>query len=197
MLRAALAARVDGMEPSPGVWEQVRTLAQQPEPRPSRWPWRRGDGMALGRSLTAMAGTGLALVLALNTQIVTVPRPLADPSSPSVVQDQDGGPLAWDRLPLAGGDGTAPSRQAPSIEIDAQPDPEGLVMNVDAGQVLASITSSAPQDPVAEPAGQVIVLVRLPLAPEPPPAQSQHDGDAGDDTVEAPEPSPLPAGAPT
>jgi hypothetical protein len=153
--------------------------------------------MALGRSLTAMAGTGLALVLALNTQIVTVSQPLADPSSPSAVAEAAGVSSAWDLLPrLVSGDPMAPAPQAPSMQIDAPPDPEGLVMNVDAGQVQASITSPASEEPVEEPPSQVIVLVRLPLAPEPPPAQSQHDAGA-DDAREAPEPTPLPAGAPT
>jgi hypothetical protein len=197
-LRAALAARVDGMEPSSSVWEQVRVLAQQPEPRRGRWSWRRaGNVMAIGRSLTAMAGTGLALVLALNTQIVTVTLPTTD-APPSAQTDRVGVPSAWDRLPRLGAeaDGSAAGGDR-SMELNAQPDPEGLFVNVDAGQVLASLTSPAVEEPPAdEPPTEVLVVLRLPLAPEPPPAVTQHDG-AADDSGEAPDPSPLPAGAPT
>jgi hypothetical protein len=198
-LRAALAARVDGMEPSSAVWEQVRVLAQQPEPSRSRWPWRRaGNVMAIGRSLTAMAGTGLALVLALNTQIVTVTLPPTDAVPPSAHSNRVGVPSAWDRLPRLGtaADGS-PAGDDRSMELNAQPDPEGLVVNVDAGQLLASITSPAVEAPPAdEPPTGTLVVLRLPLAPEPPPAATQDDGTA-DDSGEAPNPSPLPAGAPT
>jgi hypothetical protein len=83
------------------------------------------------------------------------------------------------------------------MELNAQPDPEGLFVNVDAGQVLASLTTPAVEEPPAdEPPTEVLVVLRLPLAPEPPPAATQHDG-AADDSGEAPDPSPLPAGAPT
>ena len=123
--------------------------------------------MALGRTLTAMAGTGLALVLALNTQVVTVTVPQPDVPSPETASE-DGGPSAWGRLPrlvapaTAGADGTAAA-------LAWKPDPEGLVMNVDAGKVTASLTSSAVEEPV-EGAPKDIVVVVLPLAPEPPPA---------------------------
>jgi hypothetical protein len=200
LLRAALAARVDGMEPSSGVWEQVRALAQQPEPARSRWPWRRAsDVMAIGRSLTAMAGTGLALVLAMNTQIVTVTLPQPDgASSPLAVSEGVGAPSAWDRLPrLVPAGGGSAADEAPPMDLNAPPDPEGLVMNVDAGQVLASMTSPATEEPAHEPQTEVVVLVRLPLAPEPPPADSHRDEGAERDGGGVPDASPLPAGAPT
>jgi hypothetical protein len=198
LLRAALAARVDGMEPSSGVWEQVRALAQQPEPRRGRWPWRRpSDVMAIGRSLTAMAGTGLALVLALNTQIVTVTLPQSDAPSPLAVSDGIEVPSAWDRLPrLVPTTPGFAQDEAPAMQLYARPDPEGLVMNVDAGQVLASLTSPAVEEPAEDAPTEMLVILRLPLAPEPPPAAAQH-GDRSRDDAGAPEPSPLAAGAPT
>jgi hypothetical protein len=196
LLRAALAARVDGMEPSSGVWEQVRTLAQQPEPRRLRWPWRRpGDVIALGRTLTAMAGTGLAVVLALNTQVVTVTLPQSDTPS-SQTESADGGvPSAWDRLPRL----TEPAAAGDSglTLVDWQPDPEGMVMNVDAGELMAGLTSPEVEESVEEVTGDLVVVMRLPLAPEPPAAIAQHREGARQDEPKAPRPSPLPAGAPT
>jgi hypothetical protein len=196
LLRAALAARVDGMEPSSGVWEQVRTLAQQPEPRRLRWPWHRpGDVIALGRSLTAMAGTGLALVLALNTQVVTVSLPRPD-TPPARAESADGGvPSAWDRLPRL----TEPTAADGSglTLVDWQPDPEGMVMNVDAGALMPGLTSPKVEEPVEEVPRDLVVVMRLPLAPEPPAATAQHREGAGQVEPTAPRPSPLPAGAPT
>ena len=195
LLRAALAARVDGMEPSSGVWEQVRTLAQQPEPRRWRWPWRHArDAMVFGRTLTAMAGTGLALVLALNTQIVTVTLPQVDAAPSAVSSAERGNPSAWDRLPRLNqpGDDAA---AAPTLT-DWQPDPEGLLVNVDA-DLLATLTSPVVEEPVEEFRRDSVIVVQLPLAPEPPPAVALHRESAADDEPAAPKPSPLPAGAPT
>jgi hypothetical protein len=74
-LRAALAERTANAAPSPSAWEAILARARAPEPRPMGW---RGWSSALvGRlRLTALAASGLALVLALNTQVVpmTVPN---------------------------------------------------------------------------------------------------------------------------
>ncbi len=78
-LRRALAERVEGMAPSPTAWEGIVRRTQAPPP--SRWAtmWSRSFGLvARLRTATAMAGTGLALVLALNTQVISV----AGPASP-------------------------------------------------------------------------------------------------------------------
>lgn len=153
--------------------------------------------MAIGRSLTAMAGTGLALVLALNTQIVTVALPQSDATSPSTVADTVGVPSAWDRLPRLGAE--TPGRaadDAPEMQLHAQPEPEGVVMNVDASQVLATLAAPAAEDPGERVPTETLVILRLPLAPEPIPADALHR-DGSDDDTEAPEPSPLAAGAPT
>jgi hypothetical protein len=193
LLRAALAARVDGMEPSPTVWEQVRIRAQQPERRRFPWRWRRAsDALGVGRSLTAMAGTGLALVLALNTQVVTVTAPRPDGATPAALSQADGVPSAWDRLPRLAEAGSGGSR----LDLDAPPDPEGLLVSVDAGEVLAAREEPAREEAPA-PAPGVVVVVRIPLPPEPPRADTSHDDRASGDAVERPEPSPLPAGAPT
>jgi hypothetical protein len=197
LLRAALAARVDGLEPSSGVWDQVRTLAQQPEPRRLRWPWRRpGDVIALGRTLTAMAGTGLALVLALNTQVVTVTLPQSDTPSARTESADGGVPSAWDRLPRLT-EPTAAGDSGSMTLVDWRPDPEGMVMNLDPRQHIAMLSAPAAEEPVEEVPRDVVVVVRLPLAPEPPPAVALHGEASRSDEPAAPEPSPMAAGAPT
>ena len=195
-LRVALAARVEGMEPRATVWDQVRVLAQQPERARFRWPWRRAsDAIGVSRSLTAMAGTGLALVLALNTQVVTVTQPSPSAASPLAVGGAaDGLPSAWDRLPRLAGPGSASGAERSSIIFSSGPDPEGLVVNVDATQVTASLTDPAVEEPAdAVPASETF-LVTLPLAPEPPPASAARGGSR---EPEPAEPAPPEAGDPT
>ena len=63
-LRMALAARIDGMDPSPQVWEHILRRAQAPDPEPEGWLGRLGAAAVRRRTTTAMAGTALALVLA-------------------------------------------------------------------------------------------------------------------------------------
>jgi hypothetical protein len=72
-LRIALAERIEQMQPSSNSWEAILRRAQAPEPgRLATW-WSRSIGVvARLRTATAMAGTGLALVLALNMQILPV-----------------------------------------------------------------------------------------------------------------------------
>ena len=72
-LRAALAARVEGIDPSPLVWERILRQAQAPDPVPAGgWLARLGFAAARRRTTTAMAGTALALVLALNMEVVSI-----------------------------------------------------------------------------------------------------------------------------
>lgn len=77
-LRTALAARIEDAAPSPTAWDGVLARMRQPEPRPSgfrSWATRLAAGLRAG---TAMAGAGLALVLALNLEIV----PMAPTQTP-------------------------------------------------------------------------------------------------------------------
>jgi hypothetical protein len=75
-LRVALAERIADANPSSNAWERILARAQTPEPAPAArlWEWSAALVGRL-RFATAMAGTGLALVLALNTQIVPVFAP--------------------------------------------------------------------------------------------------------------------------
>jgi len=70
-LRVALARRVADANPSPTAWERIRARAQAPERAPvvRIFEWS-STLLARLRTATAMAGTGLALLLALNMQIV-------------------------------------------------------------------------------------------------------------------------------
>ena len=81
-LRAALAERIAHAAPPPGAWEGILARARAPEPRPIGW--RAWSSALVGRlRLTALAASGLALVLALNTQVVpmTVPSSTTDAGS--------------------------------------------------------------------------------------------------------------------
>lgn len=73
-LRIALAARIENAAPSSAAWERILVRAQAPEPAPAvrLWQWSTAVVGRL-RFATAMAGTGLALLLALNTQVVGLP----------------------------------------------------------------------------------------------------------------------------
>lgn len=192
-LRAALAARVDGMEPPATVWDQVLALAQQPEQSRFRWPWRRGAALGASRSLTAMAGTGLALVLALNTQVVTVTTSPTDAPSPLAGVPTTGVVSSWDRLPrLVDGEVAVEART--TLILVAAPDPAGVVGSVDAGAVTAAVNAPEVEEPAPPPATETFV-VALPLPPEPPPAVDRHVRSAPE--PEPPAPSPPEAGEPT
>ncbi|MBW3612914.1 MAG: hypothetical protein KY392_03530 [Chloroflexi bacterium] len=71
-LRTALAARVEGVAPSPRAWEGVLARMETPEARPSRL--RAWSTMLVARLRfgSAMAGATLAILVALNVEIVPV-----------------------------------------------------------------------------------------------------------------------------
>jgi hypothetical protein len=78
-LRTALAERIDGAAPSPKAWEGVLARMTGPEPRPSRlraWSTLLVARLRVG---SAMAGATLAIVLALNVEIVPVRTSDASP----------------------------------------------------------------------------------------------------------------------
>jgi hypothetical protein len=83
-LRTALAERIGEAAPSPRAWEGVLLRMREPEPSPMRqWPARLAAFLRAG---SAMAGASLALVLALNLEMVPIgPRLSADASDPGTV----------------------------------------------------------------------------------------------------------------
>jgi hypothetical protein len=96
-LRAALAERIANAAPPPDAWESILARARAPEPRPIGW--RAWSSALVGRlRLTALAASGLALVLALNTQVV----PMTVPSSTTDAGSSQGIRLARDAQRPAG-----------------------------------------------------------------------------------------------
>jgi hypothetical protein len=81
-LRRALAERIADAAPSPSAFDRIWERAQVPEPRPGA-RLRGWSSALIGRMrfATAMAGTGLALVLALNMNIVPVTVPASNGAS--------------------------------------------------------------------------------------------------------------------
>lgn len=158
-LRAALAARIEGMDPSPSVWEEIRRRAQAADPEPAGWLARLGAMAVRRRSTTAMAGTALALVLALNMEVVSV-VPLPSPSA-EAAQPNDGSvatSLRWARAStLAVVSPEAPERGSVADEPRTEIRMTGLV----AGLVPPS-TAAEP-----EPVPEVRVVFRTRASPEP------------------------------
>lgn len=199
-LRRALAVRIEGMEPSARAWEQVRVLAQQPERRGFPWPWRRPvDTLAVRRTLTAMAGTGLAVVLAFNTDVVPVSIPRAETSTPSAtIVERAEAPSSWGRQPrvAAGTVSTVEVGESGGVVmlVLARPDPEGLVGNVDASAVA---TAEAPEKPTPADTSRVSpITVRPPLGHEAVLAIERAEP-SGEEEPATPAESPAPAGEPT
>ena len=86
-LRVALAERVRDATPSAAAWDGVLARMRRSEARPSRvrsWVVRLAAGLRAG---TAMAGASLALIVALNLEVVSI-------IPPGLVNDADGAPAA-------------------------------------------------------------------------------------------------------
>lgn len=196
-LRAALAARVDGMSPSASAWEGILERAQAPEPsRLSVW-WGRSTGI-VGRlrTATAMAGTGLALVLALNMEVIPVSAPAqtdaAVESRPSTLQQVP-------RLP------TGRTALVPFLRLDSgatvatRPDPEAAMTRAQA-RISTPPTLAAAEEASdeVEPPAQLRVVFRSLQSPEPSRAADRHssDGEAVTSTLQR-KPVPSEPGQPS
>jgi hypothetical protein len=91
-LRLALAQRIGDATPSAAAWDGVLDRMRRPEPQLSRvraWTARLVVGLRAG---TAMAGASLALIVALNLEVVSiVPSGIApEPDQPSGAASRDG-----------------------------------------------------------------------------------------------------------
>ena len=196
-LRAALAARIEGMSPSAAVWKGILERAQAPErSRLSLWWSRSTSIVGRLRTATAMAGTGLALVLALNMEVIPVSAPAqtdaAVESRPSTLQQVP-------RLP------TGRTALVPFLRLDAnaatapRADPEADMTRAQAR------VSTPPAPPVAdeppgeeEPPAQLRVVFRSLQSPEPSRAEDWHAGGSGALTSAGqPEPVPSEPGEPS
>jgi hypothetical protein len=164
-LRIALAARIENAAPSSAAWERILVRAQAPEPAPAirLWQWSTAVVGRL-RFATAMAGTGLALLLALNTQVVGLPG-TTDSSTDwerSTLQQVPRMPREQSAL--------AQLTQAWASNTDAgaqRPDPES-VLTVVSRPPMSTEGGEPDGDPVEAPAAAELRLVIRPLqTPEP------------------------------
>jgi hypothetical protein len=123
-LRIALAARIEHASPSPSAFERIVARAQRPEPRPAAriWEWSTAVVGRL-RFATAMAGTGLALVLALNMDIVPVTVPAAPAAADETAVLQQVPRILPVRSPLA----ELTRAWDSNVGVVSQPDPESLL----------------------------------------------------------------------
>jgi hypothetical protein len=160
-LRVALAERVESARPSPQAWETILERAQLPEPRRGRaWSW---SGTIVGRLrfATAMAGTGLAVMLAMNMEVVSVPVPASAGDRAEAVLQQ------VPRLPTGRTSLIPYTRDQPEAPASAsRPDPEARLTQPSARQPRwPAVTEPVTPDPVGEVTLRIVFLVQQ--TPEP------------------------------
>lgn len=155
-LRMALAARIEGMDPSPQVWERILRRAQAPDPEPAGWLARLGAVALRRRTTTAMAGTALALVLALNTEVVSI-MPVApfDASMEAPITDAGSADSQRWARPSALRAGTPADNDAVGPRTVVISRPEVRMTGIVAGLTPPSVAAMPP-----EPAPQVRVVFR-------------------------------------
>ncbi len=196
-LRTALAERIGDAAPSPSAWEGVLARMRQPEPSARAWPARLA---ALLRAGSAMAGASLALILALNLEMVPIgpavlPNADVDAVSASAPAGRAAGLRHWEGRAPAAGTGLVRSDAsvvfAPTVTETLPPPRSALVAHPD-GEV----------PPVTDPGSDAVQqgpAVALHLVPVDQAAVSGADdaaaGDASDD--EPPAPANPPVGGPS
>jgi hypothetical protein len=167
-LRRALAARMEPASPPSRAWYAILAEAQRPEPRISIWAWSAGLVGRL-RTATAMAGTGLALLLALNMEVVPVAP--AAPPAPAAAEE-----VSLRQVPrLVTGRTTLVALANLSNEIgtaaNTRPDPEQQLMQADARVAQRPrVSDSAPTDDGAP------VALRLVVRPSQTPEEARDGG---------------------
>jgi hypothetical protein len=179
-LRIALAERVENARPSPHAWEAILERAQLPEPRRAGWLWHRSAGV-VGRlrMATAMAGTGLAVILALNMQIGSYAVPATDAESRSEATSLQQVP----RLPTGRTALVAYMLQSNAASSGAsRPDPEVSLTQAPARLPQRPASAAAEDDAtgaITEP--QVRLVFRIAQTPDPHGIDARvDDGVAGD-----------------
>lgn len=211
-LRTALAARVEGASPSPQAWEGVLARMAGPEPRPSRL--RAWSTMLVARLRfgSAMAGATLAIVLALNVEVVPV-RPsdassgvgpaTTAPSRPLTLAD--GFPQAATSAPYGGATDAPPAAdaaEAPALTVGVgNHEPEGLPMRATTAAAAPAAEDESSTTVAAAPvqAWQPLTVRLVPAdaavmrAPSGDPASEE----APSDEEPTPASTPLPISAPS
>jgi hypothetical protein len=191
-LRLALAARIEGMDPSPQVWEQILRRAQAPDPEPAvGWLTRLGIAAARRRTTTAMAGTALALVLALNMEVVSLMPVTADPSLDAVVTEADAsGSQRWARpsaLSQGGTSSAGATVDAPRVVVAAQP--EVRMTGIVAGLTPPSATAAGA--PAPEPEVRIVFRSTDPVGPLADDDRLDIAAAVEEEPLEEPEPQPA------
>ena len=187
-LRAALRARIEAMEPSPRTWEAILERAKAPEPIGLDAWWRRWGSLASRlRTATAMAGTGLALVLALNMQVI--PAPTVEGTDAGA----DSGASALQqvpRLPTGRTALVAYMRQSEAQASTRSPDPESFLTGASARVGPPPAATSAVEE-------EAPVELRVVFRPIGSPAPAFADApDGGSHSSRAAGEGPSPAAAP-
>lgn len=188
-LRMALAARIEGMDPSPEVWDRILRRAQAPDPEPvTGWLARLGMAVARRRTTTAMAGTALALVLAMNMEVVSVmPVVTGDASMEAAVIESDASDARrWARPSTIRQ--AAATERAVEAPVVASSQPELRMTGIVAGLTPPSAPAAPP-----EPAPAVRVVFRTvelagPLADD---DRLDVGSPAREESIHEPEPQPA------
>lgn len=187
-LRRALAARVDDATPPTRAWYAILREAQRPEPRMSPWAWLAGSLVGRLRTATAMAGTGLAVVLAMNMEVIPV-QPAPEPAGASRAEEvtlQQVPRMPTGRTMLVALANLSDERSEGTVD---RPDPEQQLMEADARVSPRPRADEEPEDalPADEPesSGPVLLLVRPLQTPE---MDAAAAGAAADDRDVSPEP---------
>lgn len=155
-LRMALAARIEGMDPSPQVWEHILRRAQAPDPEPEGWLGRLGAAAVRRRTTTAMAGTALALVLALNMEVVSImPAAPLDASMEATLTDAESADSQRWARPSALRSATTAANDAVGPRTVVISQPEVRMTGIVAGLTPPSAAAAPP-----EPAPEVRVVFR-------------------------------------
>ncbi|HEX7172064.1 MAG TPA: hypothetical protein VF365_05580 [Candidatus Limnocylindria bacterium] len=173
-LRVALAERVDGLQPSSAAWEGILRRAQAPEPsRFAAW-WQRSMGV-IGRlrTATAMAGTGLALVLALNMEVMPITAPASSGDSAAGAQAQPA-----ERIPASERGNRAILQVTP-----AQPHPEAVIA---LPLARTDLQPAGPRVPDAPPGELVALELTFRSASSPPTIEPAEEVSPPDAEVEPP-----------
>jgi hypothetical protein len=179
-LRTALAERIGDATPSPSAWEGVLARMRQPEPSGRAWPARLAAFLRAG---SAMAGASLALILALNLEMVPL-GPAAAPDvdvnavSASVSAGRGAGLRHWDGGAPAAGSGlvrSGPSAVFVPIATETLPPPRTSLEVED---------PAPPSDPIDDPAqqGPAVALHLVPVDA----AAISGDGGAGEASEDQP-----------
>ena len=171
-LRIALAHRIEHANPPSSAWEGILARTQLPEPAPAvrLWTWSTSLVGRL-RWATAMAGTGLALVLALNMDIVAVGGPSTTDtvSEPTTLQQVPRVPTQRSSLAQFARDWGGESAGA------ARPDPEATLIVVGRVQPMARADEDEIVEAAEEPPAELRLVFRPMQTPDPGPHRGQTD----------------------